>query len=100
MVDMVHELVVATVDPAKRDEYIKVWKAAWKEAGFEGSHGGKILRCVEDPSRVTMVLNWDSVEAHAKHRGTDKHNHFREQFAPFQTQPSVVQHYTFEELPG
>jgi len=100
VVDMIHELVLATVDPAKRDDYIEVWKAAWKEAAFEGSHGGKILRCVEDPARVAMLLNWDSVEAHRQHSGTDRHNSFRQKFAAFQTQPSLVQHYTIEELPG
>ncbi|HLG71021.1 MAG TPA: antibiotic biosynthesis monooxygenase family protein [Chloroflexota bacterium] len=97
---MVHEVVLATVDPAKRDEYIEVWKRAWKEANFEGSHGGKILRCVEDPAKIAMILNWDSVEAHQQHRGTEKHNHFREQFGGYQAQPSVIQHYTIEDLPG
>ena len=97
---MVHELVLATVDPAKRDEYVEVWKAAWQEGAFQGSHGGRILRCVEDPSRVAMLLNWDSVEAHNQHRGTARHNSFREKFAPLQIQPSVVQHYTVEDLPG
>jgi quinol monooxygenase YgiN len=97
---MIHEVVLATVDPAKRDEYIQAWQAAWAEAKFEGSHGGKVLRCVEDPSKVAMVLNWDSVEAHERHRGTGRHNHFREQFAGYQTAPSIVQHYTIEDLPA
>jgi quinol monooxygenase YgiN len=97
---MVNELVLATVDPAKRDEYIETWKRTWKEAGFEGAHGGKILRCVEDPSRVAMLINWDSVEAHERHRGTDRHNQFRSKFAPLQQQPSVIQHYTVEDIPS
>ena len=97
---MVHEVVLATVDPARRDQYVEVWKSAWKEAAFAGSHGGKILRCIEDPAKVTMVLNWDSVEAHQQHRGTDNHNRFREKFAGFQTAPSLVQHYTIEDLPS
>lgn len=97
---MVHEMVIATVDPARRDEYVEVWKRAWDEAHFAGSHGGRILRCVEDPSRVVMLLNWDSVEAHKQHPGTDAHNRFRAQFASFQKEPSLVQHYTIEELPA
>ncbi len=97
---MVHEVVIATVEPEKRDEYIDTWKRAWKEAGFAGSHGGKILRCVEDPTRITMILNWDSVEAHQQHRGTDPHNRFRAAFAPYQKEPSVIYHYTIEDLPA
>ncbi|HLY65438.1 MAG TPA: antibiotic biosynthesis monooxygenase [Chloroflexota bacterium] len=97
---MVHELVIATVDPEQRDEYIETWSRAWKEAGFAGSHGGRILRCVEDPGRVAMILNWDSVEAHQQHRGTERHNRFRAAFQGFQRQPSQVQHYTIEELPA
>ncbi len=97
---MVNEVVLASVEPAKREEYIEAWKRAWHEAAFEGSHGGKILRCVEDPGRVAMIINWDSVEAHQRHRGTERHNAFREKFLPYQQQPSVIQHYTIEDLPA
>jgi len=95
---MVYELAIATVDPAKRDEYIRIWQKAWKEAAFEGSRGVKALRCVEDPGRVAMLISWDSVEAHQQHRGTDKHNRFRETFRPHQAAPSVVQHYEIEDI--
>jgi heme-degrading monooxygenase HmoA len=33
---------------------------------------------VEDPSRVIVIVEWDSVEAHAQHRGTPAHNHMCE----------------------
>ena len=97
---MVNELVIATVEPEKRDEYVEIWKRAFKEGAFAGSHGGKILRCVEDPGRIVMLINWDTVEAHEQHRGTDKHNQFRETFRPLQKEPSFIQHYTIEDLPA
>lgn len=97
---MVYEQVVQTVDPARRDEYVQVLKRAWKEAAFEGSHDVTILRCIEKPEVLVWLVEWDSVGAHQAHRGTPRHNHFRETTRPYQTQPSQVAHYEVEELAG
>jgi quinol monooxygenase YgiN len=95
---MVYEIVVQHVDPAKRDEHIAGWREAWKQANFAGSHEVKFLRSVEDPGGVIVQIEWDSVEAHQRHRGTPVHNAFREAAGGFQTAPSEVSHYTFEVL--
>ena len=36
---------------------------------LDGYRGGKILTCVENPGRVILILEWDSVQAHRQHRG-------------------------------
>ena len=95
---MVYEIVVQTVDPARRDEYVETFRRAFREVNFAGFRGGKICTSVEDPSRVVMVIEWDSVEAHAQHRGTPPHNRFREATAPYQTKPSDLQHYLVQDL--
>jgi quinol monooxygenase YgiN len=95
---MVYEVVIQHVDPERRDEHIAAWRQAWKEASFAGSHGVKFLRAVEDPGRVTVLIEWDSVEAHQAHRGTPVHNTFREAAGHFQTAPSEIFHYTIEDL--
>jgi heme-degrading monooxygenase HmoA len=95
---MVYELVLATVDPAKRDEYVGVFRKAFRGANFAGAREGKILRSVEDPSRVAIVIEWDTVEAHTQHRGTDAHNNFRAQIQGYQTAPSQTSHFIIEDL--
>ncbi len=95
---MVYEMVVQTVEPERREEHVAMWQKAWTEASFEGSHGVQVLRGIEDPSRVVLLIQWDSVEAHQRHRGTDKHNRFREAISTVQSAPSQIGHYLFEDL--
>ena len=95
---MVYEIVVQTIDPTRRDEYVEGYRRAFREANMAGNHGGKICTSVEDPSRVVLVIEWDSVEAHQRHRGTPPHNRFREAISPYQTQPSDLQHYLVQDL--
>jgi quinol monooxygenase YgiN len=95
---VVYEILVQTVDPARRDEYVQVFKRALREWNPTGFHGGKACPSVEDPTRVVMILEWDSVEAHTSHRGTPAHTRFRETFSPYQTAPTQLHHYTIEDL--
>ena len=95
---MIYEVVVQTVDPAQRDRHVETFKRAFQEWSPAGAHGGKILRCVEDPARVIVVIEWDSVEAHTSHRGTPAHNRFREASGAHQTAPSQLAHYLVEDL--
>ena len=95
---MVYEIVIQTVDPARRDEFVDVFRKSFREANMAGNHGGKICKSVEDPSRVVMVIQWDSVEAHTQHRGTPAHNRFREAISAYQTKPSELQHFVIEDL--
>jgi quinol monooxygenase YgiN len=95
---MIYEIVLQTVDPAQRDAHVEVVKRAWREARFEGAYPAKILRSVEDPSRVVLVIPWDTVEAHTRHRGTPAHNRFREAVGQYQTASSQGGHYLVEDL--
>ena len=61
---MIYETVQITVAPEQRDEFIEVYKAAWKQAAFAGSHAGKVMRALENPARVDVIIEWDSLAAH------------------------------------
>ena len=75
---MIHEIVIQQVQPDKRDEYIKVFGEILTKANYPGSHGIRFFTSIEDPSRVILMIEWDSVEAHTQHRGTPTHNAMRE----------------------
>lgn len=94
----IYEVVLQTVDPARRDEYVGVFKGAFAEAAFAGWSGGKILRGIEDPARVVVIVEWGSVEAHTQHIGTPALARLRERTARYQTAPSVAAHYLAEDL--
>ena len=95
---MVYEIVTQTIDPARRDEFVSAFRRAFREANFAGFRGGKICPSVEDPARVVMLIEWESVEAHKQHVGTPAHNRFREAIGGYQTAPSQIQHHAAEDL--
>ena len=90
---MIHEIVVQHVAPEKRDEYIRAFGEYLKKADYAGAHGIQFFTSIEDPSRVVLMIEWDSVEAHTQHRGTPVHNAMREMTARYQTQKSDGGHF-------
>ena len=95
---MIHEIVIQHVAPEKRDEYIRVFGDYLKKAGYAGAHGIRFFTSIEDPSRVILMIEWDSVEAHTRHRGTPVHNAMRELTARYQTQKSDGGHFHLQSV--
>ncbi|MBV9119130.1 MAG: antibiotic biosynthesis monooxygenase [Chloroflexi bacterium] len=94
---MILEVVEMTIDGEQREEFVKVYKDAWREANLEGSHKGKVMRCIEDPNKVVVLIEWDDVAAHRQHRQTPRQNTFRSKIDPYMKHWEV-QHFQFEEL--
>ena len=95
---MIHEILIQHVAPEKRDEYIQVFGDVLKQANYAGSHGIRFFASIEDPSRVILMIDWDSVEAHTQHRGTPTHNAMRELTARYQTQKSDGGHFFLHQV--
>ena len=95
---MIYEILTQHVEPEKRDEYIKVFGDILKKANYAGSHGINFFTSIEDPSRVILMIAWDNVEAHTRHRGTPTHNAMRETTARYQTQKSDGGHFVLHEV--
>jgi len=95
---MIYEITEKTIDPERRDEYVEVYRRAWAEAGFEGSRKGKIMRCIEDPARVIVLIEWDDLAAHRQHRQTPKQKRFIDTIHPYLKAPSINKHYEVDEL--
>ena len=90
---MIQEIVIQHVQPEKRDEYIKVFGEFLAKANYSGSHGIKFFASIEDPGRVILMIEWDSVEAHTQHRGTPVHTAMREATSKYQTVKSDGAHF-------
>ena len=85
---MVYEVRFQTVDPERRNEYVKVYKEAIQTSKKAGCHGGLILCSDEDPTAVLVLLQWETREHHERWRGTPDHVRFRQTIDPWQTKPS------------
>ena len=95
---MVYEVVIQSINPERRDEYIANYKKKWRELALDGWRSGRLLRCVENPGRVIIVLEWDSVEAHRQHRGPVMDQFLAESVRPYQTALSDFDHFTVEDI--
>lgn len=65
---VIYEVAELTLDAARRDEFADVYRRAWAEAHLDGARGLQFMLCVEDTTRVAVVIEWDSVEAHDRYR--------------------------------
>ena len=90
---MIQEIVIQHVQPEKRDEYIKVFGEFLAKANYPGSHSIKFFASIEDPSRVILMIDWDTVEAHTQIRGTPMYNAMRELTGKYQTAKSDGGHF-------
>jgi len=95
---MIHEIVIQHVAAEKRDEYIRVFGEFLVKANYTGSHGIKFLASIEDPGRVILMIEWDSVEAHTQIRGTPTYNAMRELTAKYQTAKSDGGHFIVHDV--
>ena len=95
---MIHEIVIQHVQPEKRDEYIKVFGEILTKANYAGSHGIRFFTSIEEPGRVILMIDWDSVEAHTQIRGTPTYNAMREATSKYQTAKSDGGHFLMHEV--
>ena len=95
---MIHEIVVQHVQPERRDEYVKAFGEFLKTANYPGSHGIRFFSSIEDPGRVILMIDWDTVEAHTQIRGTPTYNAMRELTGKYQTAKSDGGHFIRHEV--
>jgi heme-degrading monooxygenase HmoA len=95
---MIYEVISQQVIPEKRDEYIKAFGDFLTKANYAGSHGIKFLASIEDPGRVILMIEWDSVEAHTRIRGTPTYNAMRELTSKYQTAKSDGGHFGLHQV--
>jgi heme-degrading monooxygenase HmoA len=96
---LVTHVVIQTVDPERRDEYIERYKVAWRKAALPGCRSAKILRAIENPSRVILLFEWDSIEAHRKANATSAHDELMTGTVDkYRVGPRDYAHYDAEEI--
>jgi hypothetical protein len=59
---MVYEVRFQTVDPQRRDDYVKMYKEAIQGCKAAGCRSGMILFSEDDPAAVMVLLEWPTKE--------------------------------------
>ena len=95
---MVYEMRFQNVDPAKRAEYVKIYRDAVQGCKAAGSTGGQILCSDDDPSALIVIILWESKEHLARWRGTESYKSFRAAVAHWQTTKSHGGFYVAETI--
>ena len=95
---MVYEMRFQTVDPARRAEYVKIYRDAVQGCKSAGSTGGQILCSDEDPSALIVMLLWESKEHLARWRGAESYKSFRAAVEHLQTKKSHGGFYVAETI--
>src|ERR1019366_51498 len=61
----------------------------------QGCHGVELRRCIEDPGRYTLIVRWDSVEAHiVGFRESPLFGQWRALVSDYFAAAPVVEHYS------
>jgi heme-degrading monooxygenase HmoA len=95
---MVYEVRFQTVDPARRADYVKMYKEAIQGCKAAGCRSGLILCSEDDPAAVMVLLEWPTKEHHLNWRGTPTHKSFRAAVEGWQAKPSQGGYYVAETI--
>lgn len=90
-------LEVALVDivPGAEDDFETAYHGVREVlAGTPGCRSVRLTRGIESASRFTLLVEWESVEAHERNfRGTDRFTRWRAAIGPHFAQPPLVEHF-------
>lgn len=92
---MVLEVAIIEVTPGQEEEFAAAYQAAKSlVATTPGARSVRMTRGIESPSQFVLLVEWDSVEAHAENfRATDRFTQWRGHIGPFFAKPPVVEHF-------
>lgn len=90
---MVREIAIFRVQDGSEEGFIEAYGGVsdvLEQA--EGSHGATLHRGVENPDTFTLIVEWDSVEAHTNLTQQPEFGRFGEAIAPYLKGRPEVRH--------
>jgi quinol monooxygenase YgiN len=91
---MITEIATIVIDPAKDADFEDaVTQAAPHFRAARGCHGMVLDRCIENPARYFLRVEWESVDHHMViFRESEGFQNWRTLAGPFFAEPPVVVH--------
>lgn len=90
---MVREIAIFQVQDGSDEDFIEAYSGVsdvLEQA--EGSHGATLHRGVEDPNTFTLIVEWDSVQAHTDLTQQPEFEKFGEAITPYLAGAPDVRH--------
>jgi heme-degrading monooxygenase HmoA len=93
---MIREHAVLEVLPGREDDFEASFAQAKSLIADSPGFGGVTLdRCVEQPNRYLLLVEWETVEAHTEgFRGSERYGPWRELLHHFYEPFPVVEHHS------
>jgi heme-degrading monooxygenase HmoA len=93
---MVLEVAGIQVTPGAEEEFLSAYRGIRDVLiTTPGCRTVRMTRGVESPARFTLLVEWDSVEAHENNfRASERFERWRAAIGPFFAAPPDVEHFT------
>jgi heme-degrading monooxygenase HmoA len=93
---MVLEVAGIQVTPGAEEEFLSAYRGIRDVLiSTPGCRTVRMTRGVESPARFTLLVEWDSVEAHENNfRASERFERWRAAIGPFFAAPPDVEHFT------
>lgn len=90
---MVREIAVFEVREGQGDGFVEAYNSvAHILTDAEGNHGAALYRGVEEPGSYTLIVEWDSVEAHTAVTEKPEFERFSDAVGPYLSGRPGVRH--------
>ncbi|WP_375499272.1 antibiotic biosynthesis monooxygenase family protein [uncultured Jatrophihabitans sp.] len=89
------EVALIEINPGAEEDFETAYRGVREVlTSTPGCRSVRMTRGVESPSRFTLLVEWESVEAHEQNfRGSDRFAQWRGAIGPHFAQPPVVEHF-------
>ncbi|WAX57259.1 antibiotic biosynthesis monooxygenase [Jatrophihabitans cynanchi] len=93
---MVLEVADIQVTPGAEEEFLAAYRGIRDVlVTTPGCNSVRMTRGIESPARFTLLVEWDSVEAHEDNfRASERFERWRAAIGPFFAAPPNVEHFT------
>ena len=93
---MVLEVAAIRVTPGAEEEFLSAYRGIRDVLiSTPGCRTVRMTRGVESPARFTLLVEWDSVDAHENNfRASERFERWRAAIGPFFAAPPDVEHFT------
>ncbi|MCW8333992.1 antibiotic biosynthesis monooxygenase [Vibrio sp. SCSIO 43135] len=97
---MIMEVAILDVKPSQEEQFERAFaKAQAIISSMKGYVNHQLQRCVEQPNRYILLVNWETLEDHTEgFRGSKPYQEWKELLHHFYDPFPTVEHYTQVEL--
>jgi heme-degrading monooxygenase HmoA len=92
---LILEVAILDVRPGQESEFEIAFEEAQKIiSSMNGYVSHQLQKCIEDPNRYILLVNWQTLEDHTKgFRGSDEYQKWRAMLHHFYDPFPIVEHY-------